>query len=609
MKGYHGKFLEVDLSSQTIKDFPLSEDFCKKYIGGATMAAALVFDRINPDTDPLSPENPIVMATGPFTGSSIPMASRYAVAGISPLTGFWGEATSGGVFPFRLKGSGWDGLIISGRTKTPVYLYLNDGKAEVRDASDLWDQDTYDTQKAIKKTAGDSSVSVACIGPAGEKLIRYACIINDKGRAAGRCGMGALMGSKNLKAVVVSGNKRSQHADKKTLAELSKQAVKDINGNLVSVALREYGTLMYSDMAMVLGDAPVKYFTKSVFPVSKVTGQTLRQEYSVSNYACRGCPIGCGREIKDFKPGLNIDGPEYETSIAFGPLCMNTNFDSIIEANHLCNAYGMDTISAGVSIAYALYLYEKGILDKDRVGFELKWGDGECILKLVQSIIDLEGIGSLLSKETLGMARELGRDEGEAAQVKGLEMPMHEGRAFHGLAISYATNPRGACHLKGPYYDIDLGNMVLEYMVLPSDRLVSEGKGEPAAKFQSFKDLFDALTLCKFSPVQVPQICDMLNAVTGWKFSQEDLLTAGNRSVNLKRAISNLLGVTRNHDKLPEICLVPLNEGTTDGVQPNMETMLKEYYQYHGWDWESGKPTKDKLIELGLTHVADKLYS
>lgn len=609
MKGYHGKFLEVDLSSQTIKDFPLSEDFCKKYIGGATMAAALVFDRINPDTDPLSPENPIVMATGPFTGSSIPMVSRYAVAGISPLTGFWGEATSGGVFPFRLKGSGWDGLIISGRAKTPVYLYLNDGKAEVRDASDLWGQDTYDTQKAIKETAGDSPVSVACIGPAGEKLIRYACIINDKGRAAGRCGMGALMGSKNLKAVVVSGNKRSEHADKKTLAELSKQAVKDINGNLVSVALREYGTLMYSDMAMVLGDAPVKYFTKSVFPVSKVTGQTLRQEYSVSNYACRGCPIGCGREIKDFKPGLNIDGPEYETSIAFGPLCMNTNFNSIIEANHLCNAYGMDTISAGVSIAYALYLYEKGILDKDRVGFELKWGDGECILKLVQSIIDLEGIGSLLSKGTLGMARELGRDEGEAAQVKGLEMPMHEGRAFHGLAISYATNPRGACHLKGPYYDIDLGNMVLEYMVLPSDRLVSEGKGEPAAKFQSFKDLFDALTLCKFSPVQVPQICDMLNAVTGWKFSQEDLLTAGNRSVNLKRAISNLLGVTRDHDKLPEICLVPLNEGTTDGVQPNMETMLKEYYQYHGWDWESGKPTKDKLIELGLTHVADKLYS
>jgi aldehyde:ferredoxin oxidoreductase len=609
MKGYHGRFLEVDLSSQTTKDFPLSEDFCKKYIGGATMAAALIFDRIKPGTDPLSPENPIVMATGPFTGSSIPMVSRYAVAGISPLTGFWGEATSGGVFPFRLKGSGWDGLIISGKADTPVYLYLDGGKAEIRDASDMWGQDTYNTQKMVKETVGSNSVSVACIGPAGEKLIRYACIINDQGRAAGRCGMGALMGSKNLKAVVVSGNERAEHADTKTLAELSKQAVKDIKGNLVSVAFREYGTLMYSDMAMVLGDAPVKYFSKSVFPVSKVTGQTLRQEYSVSNYACLGCPIGCGRAIKDFKPGLDIDGPEYETAIAFGPLCMNTNFDSIIEANHLCNTYGIDTISAGVSIAYALYLYEKGVLDKDRVGFELKWGDGECILRLVQNIIDQEGIGTLLSKGTLNMARELGRDEGEAAQVKGLEMPMHEGRAFHGQAISYATNPRGACHLKGDYYNIDLGNMILEYMILPSDRMVSEGKGEPAAKFQSFKDLFDSLTLCKFSPVQPPQICDMLNAITGWEFSHEDLLAVGNRSINLKRAISNLQGVTRDHDKLPEICLVPLSEGTTDGVQPNMEVMLKEYYQYHGWDWESGKPAKNKLIELGLAQVADKLYS
>ena len=609
MKGYHGRFLEVDLSSQTTKDFPLSEDFCKKYIGGATMAAAIIFDRIKPGTDPLAPENPIVMATGPFTGSSIPMVSRYAVAGISPLTGFWGEATSGGVFPFRLKGSGWDGLIISGKANTPVYLYLDDGKAEIRDASDIWGQDTYSTQKMVKETVGSNAVSVACIGPAGEKLIRYACIINDQGRAAGRCGMGALMGSKNLKAVVVSGNKRAEHASTKTLAELSKQAVKDIKGNLVSVAFREYGTLMYSDMAMVLGDAPVKYFSKSVFPVSKVTGQTLRQEYSVSNYACLGCPIGCGRAIKDFKPGLDIDGPEYETTMAFGPLCMNTNFDSIIEANHLCNTYGIDTISAGVSIAYALYLYEKGVLDKDRVGFELKWGDGDCILRLVQNIIDQEGIGTLLSQGTLNMARELGRDEGEAAQVKGLEMPMHEGRAFHGQAISYATNPRGACHLKGDYYNIDLGNMILEYMVLPSDRLVSEGKGEPAAKFQSFKDLFDSLTLCKFSPVQPPQICDMLNAITGWEFSHEDLLAAGNRSINLKRAISNLQGVTRDHDRLPEICLVPLSEGTTDGVQPNMEVMLKEYYQYHGWDWESGKPAKDKLIDLGLAQVAAKLYS
>ena len=384
---------------------------------------------------------------------------------------------------------------------------------------------------------------------------------------------------------------------------------KDINGNLVAVAFREYGTLMYMDMGMTLGDTPAKYFTKSVFPVRAVTGQALRQNYSVANYACRGCPIGCGRDLKEFKPGLDVDGPEYETTVAFGPLCMNTDFDSIIEANHLCNVHGIDTISAGVSVAYAIYLYEQGAITKDQVGFELKWGDGAIILKLVEMIVSQEGIGELISKGTLAMARELGRDEGEAAQIKGLEIPMHDARAFHGLAVSYATGPRGACHLKGDYYNIDLGNMILEYMILPSDRLVSEGKGEPAAKFQSFKDLFDALTLCKFAPLQVPQLCDMLNALTGWEFSPEDLLAAGDRSVNIKRAVSNMFGLTREHDTVPKICLDALEEGTTAGVQPDLEVMLKEYYQYRGWDWETGKPGKEKLIELGLDHVAEDFYS
>jgi aldehyde:ferredoxin oxidoreductase len=609
MKGYHGKFLEVDLTNKTTQDLPLSEDFCKQYIGGATMAAALVYERVNPETDPLSPDNPMVMATGPFTGTPIPMVSRYAVAGISPLTGFWGEATSGGVFPFRLKGSGWDGLIVTGKADGPVYLFLKNGTAEIRDASALWGEDCYETQKIIKADLSDDKVSVACIGPAGEKQIRYACIMNDKGRAAGRCGMGSLMGSKNLKAVAVAGNKRPEFADAGKVGELAKQAIKDINGNLVAVALREYGTLMYMDMGMTLGDTPAKYFTKSVFPVGNVTGQTLRQRYSLANYACRGCPIGCGRDLKQYKPELDVDGPEYETTVAFGPLCMNTNFDSIIEANHLCNVHGIDTISAGVSVAYAFYLYEQGALTKDHVGFELKWGDDEAILKLVEMIVNQKGIGELLSRGTLAMARELDRDEGEAAQIKGLEVPMHDGRAFHGLAVSYATGPRGACHLKGDYYNVDLGNMVLEYMILPSDRLVSEGKGEPAAKFQSFKDLFDALTLCKFAPLQVPQLCEMLNALTGWEFSPEDLLKAGDRSVNIKRAISSKFGLTREHDTIPKICLDALDEGTTAGIQPDLETMLKEYYQYRGWNWETGKPTKETLIDLGLNQAAEDLYS
>jgi len=609
MNGYHGRFLDVDLGAGTTKDLPLSEDDLKKYIGGATLAAALVYDRVSKNQDPLSPENPLVFSTGPFTGSPIPMVSRYAACGVSPLTGYWGESTSGGNFPFRLKGSGFDGIIITGRSEKPVYLFLKDGQAEIRDASHLWGKDSYETQELIKDELGDADISVACIAAGGEKQIRYACIMNDKGRSAGRCGMGALMGSKNLKAVAAVGNSKPQAADAGKVRALAKQAVAAVKGNMISVAFREYGTLMYMDMGMMLGDVPVKYYTKSVFPVEKLTGEAFRQAYTIKNYACRGCPIGCGRLLKNFKPDLDVDGPEYETAAAFGPLCLNTDMASIVEANHLCNVHGLDTISAGVSIAYAIYLYELGVLTKEQVGLELGWGDGRAILALLEMIVSQEGFGRILGQGTLAMAREFGRDEGEAAQVKGLEMPMHEGRAFHGLALSYATGPRGACHLKGDYYNVDLGNLVEEYMVLPSDRHSSVGKGEFAAKFQSLKDLFDALTLCKFAPLTPTMICDILTGITGWEYTPDELLAAGDRSMNIKRAVSVKCGLSRQQDCLPEICLRPLDEGTSADLVPDMEKMLREYYDYRSWVWETGRPSKEKLLELGLTQVAEDLYS
>lgn len=608
MHGYHGRFLEVDLSTGTLRDLPLDENFCRKFIGGASLASALVLERMSSRLNPLAPESPLVMATGPLTGTPFPMVSRYALCGISPLTGLWGEATSGGTFPFRLKGSGWDGVIFTGKASCPVYLSMGDGQAQLLDASHLWGKDTYETQEKISRELGRRDVSVACIGPAGEKLIPYASVMNDRGRAAGRCGMGALMGSKNLKAVAAWGDLKPSLAEPRKAADLASQAVQQIRGHLVSVAFREYGTLMYMDMGMVLGDTPARYFTETVFPVSLVTGQALRQRYRVRNYACRGCPIGCGREIKDFKPSLDVDGPEYETVAAFGPLCMNMDLDAIVEANHLCNSQGLDTISAGVSIAYAFYLFDKGVLDREKVGFELSWGDGAAVLKLLKLLAAREGIGALLCKGTLAMARELGRPEGEAAQVKGLEMPMHEGRAFHGLAVSYATGPRGACHLKGDYYNVDLGSLVLEYMILPGERMNSTGKGEPAAKYQSFKDLFDSLALCKFAPLSPTQLCEMLQAVTGWQMTPQELLEAGNRSINLKRAVSILQGLHRGQDTLPEICTRPLEQGATAGTTPDLELMLQEYYAYRGWDWETGWPTKEKLLQLGLQEAAQRLY-
>jgi aldehyde:ferredoxin oxidoreductase len=609
MKGYHGRFLNVDLNEMTTQDMPLSEVDVKKFIGGATLAAKLIYDHVEKGMDPLGPESPLVFATGPFTGTSLPMVSRYAVAGISPLTGYWGEATSGGTFPFRLKGSGYDGIFITGKAKTPVYLLVDKGNVKIKDAKHLWGKDSYKTQAMIKEEYGEKGLSVACIGSSGEKQMKQAAIMNDEGRAAGRCGLGALMGSKKLKAVAVAGNKRPEQADSQRVNELAKEGIATINGNFISVAFREYGTLMYMDMGMTLGDVPAKYFQKNTFPAQKVSGQALRSNYEVENYACRGCPIGCGRIVKNFSKNIDtVDGPEYETVAAFGPLCMNTDYDSIIEANHLCNLHGIDTISTGVSIAYAMYLYEKRVLTKKKAGMEIKWGDGKTIVKLVKMIIGQKAIGKILSKGTLAMAREFGRDEGEAAQVKGLEMPMHDGRAFQGEAVSYATGPRGACHLKGDYYNIDLGSFVLEYDVLPSNRLSHEGKAVNAAKYQSLKDLFDALTLCKFASLSVTQICQMLNAITGWDVTPEEFLKTGDRSINIKRAISNKLGVTRKDDKLPKICLEVLNEGSTDGVLPDMNAMLKEYYEHRKWDWQTGKPSKEKLIELGLEQAANDLY-
>jgi len=610
MNGYHGRILEVNLSTGATENLNLTETFCRQYIGGATLAAALIYDRLSEGMKPLDPSSPLVFAVGPLTNTTTPMVSRFAVCGLSPLTGFWGESTSGGYFGFKLKDAGYDGIIFTGKANAPVYLSINDGKAEIRDAAHIWGKDSYETQEVIKGELGEKSFSVACIGEAGERQIVFAGVMNDEGRTAGRTGMGALMGSKNLKAVVVGGKQKCETADREKLKSLSKTALTDIKGHMLSQAFKEYGTLVYTDMGMTLGDTPAKYFTRNVFESKKVTGLALRRKYAVENYACRGCPVACGRDVRNFsKETPQIDGPEYETTIGFGPLCGSHDWDSILRANHLCNLYGMDTISTSVSIAYAFYLYEKGVLSREQTGMELNWGNGESIVKLVEMIAKQEGIGTLIGKGTLQMARELGRDEGEAAQVKGLEMPMHDSRAFHGMAISYATGPRGACHLKGEYYTVDIGGGAIpELFILPGERMSSENKGESAAKYQSIKDLYDSLTLCKFSPLSVTQVCEMLNAVTGWDIDPQELLKIGDRSMTLKRAISNKFGVTIEHDRMPEICSRVLDEGAIAGSKLDMDLMLKDYYAYRGWDIKTGKPKKEKLIELELDHVAADLY-
>lgn len=611
MKGYYNKYLSVDLTREKIDELPLQDEDLKKFVGGSTLAANIIYDYVKPGMDPLAPESPMVFANGPFVGTVIPMVSRTAICGIAPHTGIWGEATTGGSFPFKLKGAGVDGILITGKASRPVYIAVKEGVGEIKDASHLWGKgDTYEVQDKIKEEVG-ANASIACTGLAGEKLISYSSIMNDNGRAAGRCGMGALMGSKNLKALAVSGKMKTEYANGKAMKQLAKEARFAIMNQLNTSGYTMYGTNWYMDLSMRLGDAPAKYFTKSVFPSHKVGGPVFREKYHMRNFACMGCPIGCGREIRDFSAEIKrVDGPEYETVGSFGPLCMNFDTDSIVKANHLCNLYGIDTISAGVSIAYAMHLYEKGVLTREKAGMELKWGDGGLILKLVEMIARQEGIGILISKGVRRMAQELGSDPEEAAHVKGLEFPMHDPRAYQGQALSYAVGPRGACHLKGSFYNMDAPGVehAMEIGITFSDRNDPKGKGAMAAKVLNFGEIYNSFTMCEFSPTTAPIIADTLTAITGIPIKPMELYTFGERSLNLKRAINNILGVTRQHDNLPKLVTRALKEGSTAGREPDMDVMLKEYYEVCQWDWETGKPTREKLIEMGLSRQAKDLW-
>lgn len=611
MFGYHGRFLHVDLSKGQTNNMPLDPHMLREYIGGSSLAARLIYSYVDKKANPLDPQKPLIFATGPFTGSTIPMVSRSAVCGISPATGIWGEATTGGVFPVRLKASGYDGIFVVGRGPKPVYLSIVDGKAEIKDASHIWGENANETREILMRELKGPNVSVSCIGGAGERLLRYACIMNDAGRASGRCGLGALMGSKKLKAVVVRGNFKADVANEGKLKELTAIARAHIADHMMTAPYREYGTNLWMDFGMRLGDVPAKYFTKNTFPAKKVSGGAFRQAFNIHNYACYGCPIGCGRVIPDFRDDIKeVNGPEYETIAAFGPLCMNFDLESIVMANHLCNVHGLDTISTGVSIAFAMHLHEKGKLTRTKAGMEIRWGDGKAVVQLVKMILAQKGIGKLLSHGTLQMAKELGVSDNEAAQVKGLEIPMHDPRAFVGMGLIYATGPRGACHMKGDYYAIQsLFEGIPELGIFAGDKNSSVGKAEQVAKFQNYNEIYNSLALCKMSPLTASQISMLLSSITGWEYTPQDLLTFGERSINIKRAINNKLGITRKDDKLPTIVIKALKEGATAGQAPDMDLLLKDYYRVNEWDWKTGKPTKERLLSLGLDDVARDLWT
>ena len=618
MFGYMGKILRVDLTSGNISEESTREEDRKMFLGGSGLATKYLFDEVPKGADPLGPDNELIFMTGPLTGTESPSAGRYCVVTKSPLTGFWGEANSGGNWGVYLKISGFDGIIFKGISPKPVYLVIDDGKAELRDAKHLWGKGVSETDRLIKEALGEDC-NVATIGIAGENLVRYAGIINDVHRAAGRCGVGTVMGSKRLKAVVARGTQEIEIANKDIFSEISKRNYDLVNEGMLKITLETYGTAMVTDLVNVRGGFPTRNWQTGVFPdIDKISGITLESTLLVDRKHCYACPISCCRVsvVKSGPYACKGEGPEFETIGAFGAMCALENLEAVTLAHNLCDDYGLDVVSTGSTIAFAIECYEKGILTKaDTNGLELKFGDADVAIQLIHKIAKREGIGDLLAEGTKRVAAKLDKGaEKFAMNVKGLELPAYDPRAAKICGLAFVTANRGGDHItsyiEGPAFT-DIPFLCVE------DSKIEDVLVENPAEAKVVKDLEDALTVfdsvgtCKFMGMALAteDWVDMIGNCVGWDFSVNDFRKAGERVYNLARAFNVREGLTRADDTLPGRLLEePLPEGAAEGHKvEKLDQMLDAYYEFRGWDKKTGKPTPEKLKELNLDYVIDKI--
>jgi len=604
MDGYMGRVLRVDLTARRVWDEPLDKELARAFVGGSGLAARLLYDLVDADTDPLGPENPLILMTGPLVGTSMPSAGRLAVCALSPLTGIWGESNTGGFVGPQLRFAGYDGVVITGRADRPVWLSIVEGQAELHDAADLWGLDAYATQERVRAALGEPKARVLCIGPAGERRVKFAAVMNDHGRAAGRTGMGAVMGAKNLKAVGLYGTARVPLADPEGFQTTVREILTGLDENMAATALRLAGTASYVDMALMYSDLPIRYYQQGEWEeASNLSGVLLADRYLTRSTACYRCPIACGRETHAPTYGLEkADGPEYETLGALGSLLMVDDLEAVIYAGHLCNLYGLDTISTGCTLALACEMFERGLLaPADTGGIEVRYGDIPTFHRLIGMIARREGFGDLLAEGSAALAERFDASD-LAVVVNRLEVPMHDPRAFVGMAVIYALSPRGACHMEGDMYGVDTGQGApVELGILPGDRFdTSEEKGRIAARQQAWRNLYNAMILCQFQNPGVDRVLDALNGVTGWGLEVEDLLTLGKRIVTLKRLLNLRRGLTRVDDRLPDLLLRPLTEGGTEGTTPDLDRLLAGAYAEFGWDPRTGEPTEKTREQLGV---------
>jgi aldehyde:ferredoxin oxidoreductase len=615
--GYAGRILRIDLSQQETKDEPLDMEWMRKLLGGRGYAAKILFEEVGPKVDPLSGENRLIIMTTPLVGSGFICGNKIQVVARSPLTGIWGDATFSPRFGLELKKAGYDGIVVQGASIEPVYVWIKDGKTEIRNASGLWGKDSYETFESIKKELGDENARIVGIGPSGEKQLKLACIVSDDGRAAGRGGMGAVMGSKKLKAISARGTGKTEFADKDKIVALSTEAIKTVLPRTQS--LRKFGTSGAVAAFEEIGNLPVRNWTRQKFlGASNVSGQRMSETILTRSEGCHACPIACGRyvEVREGPYKTKGFGPEYETIAMLGPSCGVDNLEAVAKANDLCFRYGMDTISVGGTVAFAMECFEHGLITEDTVGLELAWGNHEALVKLTEQICRKESFGAVLCDGSEIAAERIGKGSKKyAMQVKGMELPAHNPYRFKCMGLNYATSNRGADHNRGsPAYvargftNPEIGPEIGEKY----DGFSPIGMGKATKTHQDACAVVDCVGICKFAQFQggldFNMLTDVYNALTGSHVTLRDLMNAGERIWNLERAFNVRMGVTKNNDRLPERFL---KESPLDGPQAGqvveLDQMLEEYYAERKLD-EIGKPSREKLAQLGLDFVIEKLY-
>ncbi len=632
--GYANNLIYIDLSPWNVGKRKIKEDIAKQYFGGAGLAAYIYLTEFDLKSEPFNSNTPLIITTGPFTGTKVPSSGRHCVASKSPLTGIWGEADVGGSFGDMLKRNGVDGLVVYGSSEKPIYILISGSKIEIKDASHLWGKDTYKTHEVLEEEIGKgkNKISVMVIGQAGENLVKFASIMTDgkHGRALGRCGMGAVMGSKKLKAIVTLIKKGREKIGKKSIkkerkndrkievkipiANLKKlsKSVKELVPEIVRAAsdFRIYGTAASFKRNMELGDVPVKNWVDGRWLKGgdNLDGKKMVDIAKKSNFYCTKCPIGCGgfAEVESSYEKIIGSIPEYESISMLGANCHVDDMFTVMKANEMCNRYGLDTISTGSVIAFVMEAYEKGYIKSSEFKNGIEWEDSEVVLKLIKMIAFREKLGDLLAEGVRIASKKLGDGCKEfAIHCKGLELPAHDPRAFSSLALGYATGNRGGCHLQA------LSHVIERSLTIPAlglndvlDKYSIEGKAEMVVKMQNFMAILDSLKICKFLifyEVTPKKILEWLNLITDWNLNFNEFLKVGERIYNLKRIFNCSLGITRKDDTLP-LRVLTYREDDNDmfGKIINLDKLLDDYYKLRGWD-KNGIPTKEKLEELGLS--------